>query len=222
MVADRQVGIGKAKCCIRNAIVDVDVTGHKDFWPAVSIQVSDRGATLPAVSVDPGRRPPFGKGRVSIIPEEKIGPCRRHVNIDKPILIQITGNTPITAHYQGSTGRLADVDKAAISIVKQGAAGKSSCSFPGSGLILGVGVGHKKIEPAIIIDIKPAQPASHHGDRIARYLPTKGAMTEIETNLTGYISEKGSAFYLCPCPLGAFMGRGGTAGQPEEEEKYGP
>ena len=188
-IANAEVGLRKALGRLRERTVQVRISGDKEIGEAVTVHVPDGGAGVPAVDADPGRTGALGERAVAVVPEKHALAHGGDIDVRVTVEVEVSGNTPVPADGQVSARFGADVGELAFHVVEQGGARQASAVLPAVDLALGVRVHGEEVEPAVLVVVEPADPASQHGPRVRRDLPVKDALLEVQPDCMSYVRQ---------------------------------
>src|SRR5439155_14451518 len=188
-VANARVVVGKPGGGARDRKVDVGVAGYEEIGTAVAVDVCDRRTRMPAVASDPGSPRALGKRAVGVVPQQLVLPVGGDEEVGVAVPVEVRGDAALAADCEPCSRGAGHVPEAASRVTEERAPRQSTVLVPAIDVGLRIRVHDEQIDPAVVVVVESAQPASGHRRRVGRDTEAKRTLTEVESDPTGDVLQ---------------------------------
>ena len=191
-VADALVVV-REPCVGRAGGVHVGVARDEDVGPPVAVHVRDGGAGVPAPGGDAGGAGALAEVALAVVPEQGIVAGCGDVDVGRAVAVEVARHAAVAAELDVGSRRAADVGEPPLHVVEEGAAGHAAVLQPVAEVVIRIGVDGEQVEPAVAVDVDPADAAAHHRGHVHRRLRPERVLLEVDPHGRGDVLEARSA-----------------------------
>jgi hypothetical protein len=157
------------------------------------VDVGDRGSGVPAEraeGVDAGCVRPVRERPVAVVPEQHVVGVGRHEQVRVAVAVEVAGDAAVPLHRDVRVRPLADVGEAPTAdVLEERATRQPAVVAPERRVRIRVRVDDEEVEPAVVVEIDPAEAAAHHPVHVVRHAEGEVVLPEVQPDLLRDVRE---------------------------------